>query len=258
MDTFLDWLTQLRLVETYFGLDNGQYNALFDGELAKVIARVRDPAQQAALQRMRNFNWTSYIAASLRNAGFQDQRERDEKTHEIVTKLVMGTLFRGFDEKISGPMDLRFKKSVANAVRNIVEKEKNRRRYIPTTPIGQEFEPGSIAAADLPDRPSFGQDEQVIDDFRRLLHDRLGDLAVAIFDLRMNGGETKSLVGSPTLGGPSKWSIKKTVQEIKTLGRQFAASIGDFGLLRRIERAMEDEAGTVAKRRASTLQKVGA
>jgi hypothetical protein len=155
-------------------------------------------------------------------------------------------------------MDLRFKKSVANAIRNVVELERNRRRYIPSVPIGQEVEPGVIAAADLPDRPPVGQDEQVIENFRELVRRRLGDLAVAIFDLRMNGGETKSLVGSPTLGSPSKWAVKKVVQEIKALGRQYAASIGDFGLLRRIERAMEDEAGTVAKRRASTLQKVGA
>jgi hypothetical protein len=258
METFLEWLTRLRLLETYYGLDNQQYNRLFDAELEKLLQRVRDPAHCEALLRLRGFNWTSYIAASLRNAGFQDQRERDEQTHEIVTKLVMGTLFRGFNEKISGPMDLRFKRSVSNSIRNIVELERNRRRYIPTTPIGQEFEPGSIAAADLPDRVSYGQDEQVIENFRELVRRRLGDLAVAIFDLRMDGGETKSLVGSPTHGSPSRWAVKKVVQEIKTLGRQFAASIGDFGLLRRIERAMEDEAGTVAKRRASTLQKVGA
>ena len=79
-----------------------------------------------------------------------------------------------------------------------------------------------------------------------------------MFDLRMTGGETKSLVGSPTLGLPSPFIIKKTVQGIKALARQYASSIGDFGLLRRIERAMEDEAGTVAKRRATTRQRVGA
>ena len=258
MDTFIEWLTRLRLVETYYGLDSGQYNQLFNGELEKVLARVRDPAQREALLRMRGFNWVSYIAASLRNAGFQDQRERDEKVHEVITKLVMGKLFTGFDERLSGPMDLRFKKSVANAVRNLVELERNRRRLIPSIRIGQEFEPGSIAAADLPDRVAFDHDEQVIEKFRELVRRQLGDLGVAVLDVRLGGGETKSLVGSPALGGPSKWNIKKVVQEIKMAARQFAASLGDFGLLRRIEKAMEDEAGTVAKRRASTLQRVGA
>jgi len=258
METFLEWLTRLRLVESYYGVNNGQYNRLFDGELAKLIARVRDPAQQAALQRMRNFDWSGYIARCVWNAGFHDQRERDEKTHDIAVKLLLGTLFRGFNEKISGPMDLRFKRSVSNSIRNIVELERNRRRYIPSVPIGQEFEPGVIAAADLPDRPPVGQDDQVIENFRELVRRRLGDLAVAVFDLRMDGGETKSLVGSATLGSPSKWAVKKVVQEIKTLARQYAASIGDFGLLRRIERAMEEESQTVARRRATTLQKVGA
>jgi hypothetical protein len=57
----------------------------------------------------------------VRNSGYLDQRERDEKTHEVVVKLLMGKLFTGFDERFSGPMDLRFKKSVGNAVRNIIE-----------------------------------------------------------------------------------------------------------------------------------------
>ena len=254
MLTFAQWLT----LESYYGLAPDEYNALFNSELEKVIGRVRDPAQQAALQRMRNFNWVGYIAASVWNAGYRDQRERDEKTHEVVVKLLMGQLFKGFNEKISGPLDLRFRRSVSNAIKNIVEKEKNRRRLIPSVPIGQEFEPGSIAAADLPDRVSYSSDEQVIEKFRELVRRQLGDLGIAVLDVRLNGGETKSLVGCPALGSPSKWSIKKTVQEIKMLGRKFAVSSGDFGLLRRIEKAMEDESQTVAKRRATTLQRVGA
>jgi hypothetical protein len=129
--------------------------------------------------------------------------------------------------------------------------------FSPTTPIGQEFEPGTIAAAELPDRASVGQDEQVIENFRGLVKARLGDLGVAVLDVRLGGGEAKSLVGSPALGGPSNWSIKKTVQQIKMLGRKYAVSLGDFTLLRRIEKAMEDEEATVAKRRATTLQRVG-
>ncbi len=255
MKTFLEWLSWL---ETYFGLDNQQYNALFDDELAKVIQRVSDPLHREALLRMRQFNWTGYIAASVRNAGYLDQRERDEKVHEVAVKLLLGQLFKGFNEKISGPFDLRFRRSVGNAIRNIVELEKNRRRLIPSVPIGQEFEPGAIAASELPDRVSSDHDEQVIEKFRELVQRQLGDLGIAVLDVRLGGGETKSVVGSPTLGGPSKWSIKKVVQEIKALGRQYAASIGDFRLLRKIDQAMEDEAGTVAKRRATTLQRVGA
>jgi hypothetical protein len=254
MDTFLEWLSWLRLLETYYGVNNGQYNALFDGELEKVIQRVRDPAQREALLRMRTFDWTGYIARCVWNAGYRDERERDEKVHEVAVKLLMGQLFKGFNERLSGPMDLRFKRSVSNSIKNIVELERNRRRYIPSVAIGHEPE----TITDLPDRVSYGHDEQVIEKFRELVRRQLGDLGLAVLDLRLNGGETKSLVGSPALGGPSKWSIKKTVQEIKMLGRKYAASIGDYGLLRRIEKAMEDEAGTAAKRRATTMARVGA
>ena len=101
METFLEWLAQLRLVETYYGVSPDQYNRLFDAELEKVIGRVRDPAHREALLRMRNFDWCRYIAASVRNAGYQDQRQRDEKTHEVVVKLIMEIVHR-FRRKIFG------------------------------------------------------------------------------------------------------------------------------------------------------------
>jgi hypothetical protein len=255
MQTFIEWLSWLHLIETYYSFDAGQYNALFNGELEKLIRTVSAPEHRAALERMKGFNWVGYIARCVWNAGYHDQRQVQERTHDIVVKLVMGTLFRAFDERTSGPMDLRFKRSVANAVKNIVEKEKNRRRFIPTVSIGQEFQPGAIAAADLPGRPSSDQDERVIENFRQLLSKRLGDLAVAIFDLRMEGGETKSLVGSSSLGFPSPYGIKRTVQEIKALARQYAASLGDFTLLQRIDQAMQDEEATAEKRKATARQR---
>ena len=62
---------------------------------------------------MRGFNWVGYIAKSVRNAGYRDQREVQERTHDIVVKLLTGGLFKNYDEKTHGPLDLRFKKSVA-------------------------------------------------------------------------------------------------------------------------------------------------
>ena len=67
----------------------------------------------------------------------------------------------------------------------------------------------------------------------------------------MAGGETKSLVGYPALGSPGKFVIKRVVQEIKAPAREYAASLDDPGLLRRIERAMAGEEATVQKRRAA-------
>ncbi len=121
MQTFWQWLARLRLLdESYFTFNPTQYDRLFDAELAQVIARTSDPAHRQALERMRGFNWLAYIAASVRAAGFRDQREVQERTHDVVVKLLTSKLFHGFDQRTSGPMDLRFKASVGNAIRNVV------------------------------------------------------------------------------------------------------------------------------------------
>jgi hypothetical protein len=255
MDTFWQW-SRLRgfLEAAWYTFDAKQYNDLFNDELEKVIAKVGDPQ---ALQALRGFNWLSYITASVWHAGYRDQRERDEKTHEVVVKLLTGKLFRGYDPRLHGPMDLRFRRSVGNAIRNMVELERNRKRLLPSISIGQEFEPGGVTADELPNRMP-ADDEKVIDDFRRLVKKRLGELGVAVLDVRLGGGETKSLVGSPSLGSPGKWTIKRVVWGIKQLAREFATSLGDSEMLRWIEKAMAAEEETVAKRRATTMARAGA
>lgn len=80
----------------------------------------------------------------------------------------------------------------------------------------------------------------------------------AVLDVRLEGGETKSLVGCPSLGSPGKWVVKKVVQDVKRLAREYAASLGDPELLRRIERAMAAESETVGKRRAATAARAAA
>jgi hypothetical protein len=247
MENFWQWL-RLRhlLAETYFSFDPVQYNAIFDDELEKVITRVKDPE---ALESLRGFDWLAYISSWVRHAGYRDQREVQEKTHEVVVKLLLGTLFRGYDPRIHGPMERRFRCAVANAIRNMIQKEKTRRRYLPSVPIAQEFEPGCATPDDLPAPPAPADDSKVIEDFRELVRRRLGDLAVAVLDVRLSGEETKSLVGSPALGSPGKWVVKKVVAGIKTLAREFFR--GDPELLRRVERAMGLESETIGKRRAA-------
>ena len=88
--------------------------------------------------------------------------------------------------------------------------------------------------------------EKVIHDFRKLVQRRLDEIGVAVLDVRMEGGETKSLGGSASLGSPGKWVIKRTVQQIKELAQEFFQ--GDPELLRSVERAMADESETVEKR----------
>jgi hypothetical protein len=248
MQTFLQWLSQLNLLrETYYTFDPKQYDAIFDTKLEKVIARTSDPAHRQILERMRGFSWLSYIAGSVRHAGYRDQREVQERTHDVATKLLIGTLFRGFDERTSGPMDLRFKRSVANAIRNMAELERNRRHYLPTVSIGGQFEPGGVT--DLSARSLPNNDEKIINDFRRLVRKRLGDIGIAVLDVRLEGGETKSLVGLASLGSPGKWIVKRTVQQVKELAREFFQ--GDPELLRKVEKAMASEEETMAKRRTA-------
>ena len=257
MQTFFEWVTnfdilaRLRLIETYYSFDPAQYNRLFDDELAKLS--VSSPEHREALERMRGFNWVGYIVKSLRNVGYRDQREVQERTHDIVAKLLTGTLFKNFDEKMHGPLDLRFKRSVANAIRNLVERERNRRRFIPTVPIGQEFQPGGVRADDLPDRSAgYQDDERLIDDFRQLVRSRLGELGIAVLNARLSGQETKSLVGRPDLGNPGRFQVKAVVRRIKVLCHDFGKQRGNSAFLREIERAIEREEETVQKRIRST------
>ena len=177
MITFYEYLalrSRLCLIEAYYTFSPPQYNELFEAELEKLSAS--SPEHREALERMRGFNWIGYIAKSVRNAGYRNQREVQEKTHDVVTKLLTGGLFRDYDDQHHGPLDLRFKRSVANAIKNMVEKQKNARRLLPTVSIDQEFRPGGVTSDDLPDRVATGDgEEKVIEDFRQLVRQGLAN-----------------------------------------------------------------------------------
>ncbi|MGO8745962.1 MAG: hypothetical protein ACLQNE_08220 [Thermoguttaceae bacterium] len=135
-------------------LDPAAYDDLFNKELDAVLPTLRSTDDRQRLASMRGFGWTNYIAACLRNAGFREQGDLEERIHDVVVKLLVspGALFRGYDERRHGPLDLRFKRSVANAVKNVVEKENNRKKYLPSVPLRTEFIPGGVRAEDLPAR----------------------------------------------------------------------------------------------------------
>ena len=252
-----DWnlLSRLWLIETYFSFDPAEYNRLFDDELGKIS--VSSPEHRDALERMRGFNWVGYIAKSLRNSGYRDQREVQERTHDVVVKMLTGGLFRDYDEERHGPLDLRFKRAVANAIKNLVEKERNRRRFIPTIPIGQQFTPGGVGVDDVPDRAPAEDGEHLIAGFRQLVLTRLGQLGLAVLDARLAGQETKGLVGREDLGSPGRFVIKRVVQQVKGLAREYAERRGDPAFLRDIQRAMDREEATVQKRLAATAARQG-
>ena len=227
--------------------DPAAYDDLFNRELDAVLPMVRNPEDRQRLASLRN-GWTNYIAACLRNAGFREQGDLEERIHDLVVKLLVspGGLFRGYDAGRHGPLDLRFKRSVSNAVKNVVEKEKNRKRFLPPAPLHADL---------VPARPEQEHDGTIIEKFRNLLQTRLGDLAVAIFNARLEGRQTKDLVGLPELDRPSRYVVKRVVQEIKTAARDYAQRLDDPDFLRRVERLLDAEAATVARRTATTQRR---
>jgi DNA-directed RNA polymerase specialized sigma24 family protein len=240
---FSTWLLRhalLDLTEVSRDFPKHAYNGLFRQQLAQVDT---PEAQQQAAQ-LSDFDWVGYIARSLRNAGFQGA-DVDPQVHETVIRLLLrpGQLFAGWDGK--SPIDARFKTSVRNAIYNLLEKRQTRRRRIPSTSIGSER--GGVGADDITAR-SEPADEEVVDDFRRLVRNRLGALAEEIFNQRLSAQEIKSLVGAPEFGEPSAYAVKTVVKAIKQLAVEFARTRGDDVFLRMIQRAMAGEQQTLARR----------
>ncbi len=141
--------------------------------------------------------------------------------------------------------------------RKMVESGRNRRRLLPMTSIGQEFTPGGVPPDDLPAKSAQEDDSKVVEDFRELVRRRLGGLGLAVLHARLDGIETKSLVGCTSLGSPGKWTIKKVVSGINELAKQYAALLDDPEMLRRVEKAMAAESETIGKRRVATAMRQG-
>jgi hypothetical protein len=236
-------------------LDREAYNDLFRRELERLLSRLTDPIQRQHAESMRDFDWIRYTAGAVRRStGITSQDEIDEKVHEIAIRMLIspGGLFRDYDERRHGPFDLRFKRTLANMLKNSAEKERNRRRYIPSVPIRQAFEPGGITADDLVARGVPESDPKLLDNFRELVQRTLGAIAVRVFDARSEGAEMKNVPGV------SPYAVKKAVQEIKSLARKYAVAVGDPSLLRQIEKLMAAEEITVQRRKAATKQRVAA
>ena len=109
----------------------------------------------------------------------------------------------------------------------------------------------------MPDRTSAEEDDQLVDDFRRLVQDRLSQLGIAVLDARLAGQETKSLVGREDLGLPGRLQVKAIVQKVKAPAREYAERLGDQAFLRDIERAFRREQETVQKRLATGAARQG-
>jgi hypothetical protein len=248
MVAFVDWLVHrdaayfLRLLETATFFNPQSYNPVFEIELAKLLPRLHDPDARHQAMALRHFDWGHYLSRSLLRSGFRDD-DQQEAFHAIVVKLLVqpGRLFSGWNPKQHGSLDRRFKRSVWNAIRNFAEKNRNlRRRLTPTDP--------TVMAGKFAARQPYGD---LIDRFRQLVSERLGRLALAILDQRLAGKDAKELVKNAALGNPSNYAVKREVQAVKELAKQFAIASGDQSFLNNLTRAMEGEATTIEKRKAA-------
>ncbi len=213
--TFFPWLALqqhglLRLLEATADLDLAGYNQVFEAELERLRQSVSDAEVKAKLESLKDLDWSGYIARELRKAGFRGD-ELEEFVHEIVVKLLVapGKLFTGWNPRHHGPLDRRFGASVRNQILNIVSKRANRRRYLPSVSIGNDED--GVPEDFLPST----WDDRSAADFRDLLAQRLGPLAVALFDAKMRGEDMASLVGDPNLGSPTMYKLKSMVRGLR-------------------------------------------
>lgn len=239
---FADWLDNrnyeldylLRLWEVSGEFPRGELNALMNAQVDKLIAQTQDPETKQELQQAQQMDWIGYIDRAARNAGVKDY-DLDGVVHDTIVRLLVspGTLFSGWSgQNLKG----RFVLSVRNALLNHRAARMTRKKRIPSMSIHG----GGEAAMDVPAPKSMAQ--TLLDEFRAFLLDRHGEQAVQVFDQRVGGGDVKDLVGD----GLTSYGVKQLVQKIKTAAREFASDDPEF--LGMIEKALEDEARTVARR----------
>ncbi|WP_145271307.1 hypothetical protein [Planctomycetes bacterium SV_7m_r] len=253
MHTFIDHIHHLRLEEQLFvlgenvyDLNHKAYDQLFATELKRLAMQTNDRKSKVQLEDLAdNFQFTRYILKSVRSAGFKDEQQANQITHDLVSQLLLGSLFE-FDPAVI-PFGKRFSVSVANAIRNVVAKQNNRQRLIPSIPISDEEGVG-IPSSQIAGQTVGTVDQGLTDEFAKFVHSRLGPLGSAVLKSKLDGDEVKGLVGSVELGGPTSYRIKQMVIAIKQLAREFFAERDDDVALGQIERALDSEKKTMERR----------
>jgi hypothetical protein len=238
----LDTAARLQLLEAAAYFDPQSYNSVFQRELDELLNRISDEGTRQEIMELKSsFDFSNYILNSLKRVGIKSEDQQQEYFHQIAVRLLVspGKLFTGWQPGKHGPLDRRFRAATWNSIRNILEKRRNRRKWM------QNADPTAIAER-TPQR-SAGNSE-IIDVFRRLVKERLGELALSVLDQRLSGGETKELVG---IGTQSAFYVKQSVQSIKELAQRFAVKIGDNSFADMVSKAMAAESETIEKRKKS-------
>jgi hypothetical protein len=235
MNGFKLWL----LVLESGRFDHDGFNDVFRRQLAELLPRVSDARRWAGLEAMRDFDFVAYILAALRNAGFADQREREEAAHDVVVQLLVspGQLFASYGDT-SGPMEARFRIAVQNAVRNLI---RSRRRREPISrAIGIGHGAGELPTHAIPDRRHDEVDDETLTAFRAYLGDALGLDAVKLLDRRLDGVSLRQLVGDPAFSRSSAWALRRLMANVRDAALEFARRHGDDEFRAAIERQTTD------------------
>ncbi len=238
--TFNNWLnaepqTLLHLLEVSSEFPRAEVNDFFYQQIDRLRRQV-SPDVHDELEAAKRLDFVGYIARTLRNAGFRDA-DIDPLTQDVVVRLLVdpGKLVTGWQGH-PGTFLPRVKTSIKNSVLNLLDKyQRRRRKFRPAAPEEVDVFAHSAAPAD---------NEQTIEQFRREVRERLGNLALAVLDTRLDGTDTKALIGLPELGSPTSYKIKQTVQQIKAL----AGSFGDEHFQAMVSRALESEQETLSRR----------
>ena len=141
------------------------------------------------------------------------------------------------------PLVARFKVAVKNAIINSAQKRMTRRKRIPSWSVDQN----PVAGIGIPAQASMT--DSVTAEFKAFLRDRHGQAAVDLLNQRLDGAETKELIGKPGL--ETAYRVKQLVLAIKKSAEEFAA--GDEKFLALVRRAMRGEAELIKKRFAGKL-----
>lgn len=199
---------------------------LFRKEIDDLLGTHPSAEDREDLQRLRAMSIVTYVDASLRRAGFRDD-ERDQMVSDIITKMLLGSLFSGYR---GGSLVARFKASVSNAIATLISRRSRHRKR------NQELPPDAVGRT--------YSTHDLIHEFRLWLRARRGPLAVMVFDHRLNGGNSKELIGHP--GIETSYQLKNIVKQIKESLRDYGSRDPEF--LAMVEKAFATEAETMKKR----------
>ena len=244
---FFDWLahrnieTLLQLLEGTDYFDPQKYNSAFVAGMEEEMGRINDPAAREQIMALKDFDFGNYISRSLARSGFRGH-ELQDTFHDLVVKLLLrpGRLFKGWQPSKHGPLEKRFRRSVWNFIRTkATQNNRRRERTTVTDPV--------VLAGTIAGRQSHSS--ALVDQFRKLVANRLGKLASYILDWRLEGNQVKDLVGIPFMGNSiSSFALKREINELKRLFHEFAIQHDDPGFLNAVKRGISGEAKTVAKR----------